>query len=82
MLERVALYITLALVLYTVSIEANGWTFWAIMALFWCSEHLTRRETELVAMAEGISKYLNMTLEEQNKIKKIHQEAMKEKNDK
>lgn len=80
MLERIALYVTLSIVLYSVQVDATTWTFWAIAALFWCAEHLVRKETEVIAMAEGITKYLGMTSEEQEKIKKIYQKTMEQQN--
>lgn len=43
-LQRIALYTTLGLVLNAVGAEFNTWAFWSILALFWASETLTRRE--------------------------------------
>jgi hypothetical protein len=44
MLQRIALYTVLGLVLNAVGAEFNTWGFWCILALFWGSETLTRRE--------------------------------------
>jgi hypothetical protein len=44
MLQRIALYTVLGLVLNAVGAEFNTWGFWSILALFWASEVLTRRE--------------------------------------
>jgi hypothetical protein len=44
MLQRIALYTVLGLVLNAVGAEFNTWGFWCILALFWGSEVLTRRE--------------------------------------
>ena len=43
-LQRIALYTTLGLVLNAVGAEFNTWAFWSILALFWASETITRRE--------------------------------------
>jgi hypothetical protein len=43
-LQRIALYTTLGLVLSAVGAEFNTWGFWCILALFWASEAITRRE--------------------------------------
>jgi hypothetical protein len=43
-LQRIALYTTLGLVLNAVGAEFNTWGFWSVLALFWASEALTRRE--------------------------------------
>ncbi len=45
MLQRIALYATLGLVLDAAQVGIDGWAFWAILALFIASEWLTRRET-------------------------------------
>lgn len=78
--QRIALYFTLGMLLTLLDITVFVWHFWAIMALFWCSEHLTRRETKETAMAEGISRFLNMSTSEQNEIKRIHQQIQRESN--
>ncbi len=44
MIQRIALYTVLGLVLNAVGAEFNTWGFWCILALFWGSETLTRRE--------------------------------------
>lgn len=44
MLLRLTLYATLGLVLDAVGQGFDTWGFWAIVALFWASEHLTRVE--------------------------------------
>ena len=44
MIQRIALYTTLGLVLNAVGAEFNTWAFWSILALFWASETITRRE--------------------------------------
>jgi hypothetical protein len=44
MIQRIALYTVLGLVLNAVGAEFNTWGFWSILALFWAAETLTRRE--------------------------------------
>ena len=44
MLQRIALYTVLGLVLNAVGAEFNTWAVWCILALFWASETLSRRE--------------------------------------
>lgn len=44
MIQRIALYTVLGLTLNAVGAEFNTWGFWSILALFWASEVLTRRE--------------------------------------
>jgi hypothetical protein len=80
LLQRFALYLTLGLVLTTMNIAILDWQFWCILALFWASEYMTRHATEQEAMAAGITAYLNMTVADQNRIKKAYQDAVKEDN--
>ena len=44
MIQRIALYTVLGLVLNAVAVDFDTWGFWCILALFWASETLTRRE--------------------------------------
>jgi hypothetical protein len=44
LVQRIALYTTLGLTLNAVGAEFDTWAFWSILALFWASETLTRRE--------------------------------------
>jgi hypothetical protein len=44
MLQRIVLYSTLGAVLYALDHSWDTWGFWAILALFWAAETLTRRE--------------------------------------
>ena len=44
MLQRIALYTTLGLVLNAVAVLPDSVGFWSILALFWASEHMTRTE--------------------------------------
>jgi hypothetical protein len=46
MIQRLALYVTLGWVLdLGLGCHWDTWQFWSIMALFWCSDALTRIET-------------------------------------
>lgn len=75
--QRVALYLALGLVLHTLSVDVFAWQFWAIIALFWSSEYMVRKGTEETAKIEGISRYLELSSDEQAKIRKLHQEWKK-----
>ena len=76
--QRFAVYLTLGLVLATLDVTVIVWQFWCIVALFWVSEYMVRKGTEEQARAEGITMFLNMNSNEQNRIKKLHQQAQKE----
>jgi hypothetical protein len=76
--QRFAVYLTLGLVLATLEVTVVTWQFWCIVALFWVSEYMVRKDTEEQARVEGITMFLNMDSNEQNRIKKLHQQAQKE----
>lgn len=44
MLQRIVLYATLGWLLNTLEHQWDSWEFWCVVALFWASEHMTRRE--------------------------------------
>jgi hypothetical protein len=44
MIQRIALYTVLGLVLNAVGADYTHWGFWCILALFWAAETITRRE--------------------------------------
>lgn len=44
MIQRIALYIVLGLVLDALGAGFDTWGFWCILALFWASETISRRE--------------------------------------
>jgi hypothetical protein len=79
--QRLAVYFALGMVLATLDATVVTWQFWCIIALFWVVEFMVRKGTEEQAMAEGITRYLNMSSSDQERIKKIHRDALKELND-
>lgn len=79
--QRIALYLTLGLVLNTLNISVGDWQFWSILALFWVSEFMVRKGTEENAMAIGIAKYLSMDSNEQARIRKLYNDTLKSQKD-
>ena len=71
MLQRIALYTVLGLVLNAVGAEFNTWGFWSILALFWASETITRREGFELGVAQGMNAYSQATPEQRAAIDKI-----------
>jgi hypothetical protein len=82
MLQRLALYVTLGLVLSALGQSWDTWGFWCVLGLFWASEHVTRREAREWAQAEGVIKYINMSEEEQLKLRRLLAAAEQELKDK
>ncbi len=71
LLQRIALYTTLGLVLNAVGAEFNTWAFWSILALFWASEALTRQEGFEQGVAAGITAYSQATESQRADLDKI-----------
>jgi hypothetical protein len=81
MLQRIVLYIALGLVLSTLDTTVVNWEFWAILALFWSAERLTRLEAQEEAMARGVQIYLSSSAEQQKKIRDAYQQDQEAQND-
>jgi hypothetical protein len=71
MIQRIALYTTLGLVLNAVGVLFDTWGFWCILALYWCSEAITRREGFDLGVAAGISAYSNANEQQRADLDKI-----------
>ena len=44
LMQRLAIYATLGLLLSTLGYYWDSWQFWCVLGLFMCSDHLARRE--------------------------------------
>ena len=53
MIQRLALYATLGLLLTALGYTGSSEVFWAMLGLMWCAEHLARAEGYDSAMAEA-----------------------------
>ena len=53
MIQRLALYATLGLLLTALGYTGSSEVFWSMLALMWCAEHLARAEGYDSAMAEA-----------------------------
>lgn len=69
MITRIVLYLTLATVLYGIGLSIAHPGFWAILALFWASEHATKIDTHEYSFVQGILTYINMTETEQRNLR-------------
>ncbi len=78
MLQRIALYAVLGLVLDAASINLEHWAFWCILGLFIASEWMTRRET-----MERVQEYVTAVRDQAARVAeaaKEVQQAIEEKN--
>jgi hypothetical protein len=66
MLQRIALYTALGLVLSALGADFTHWGFWCVVGLFWASETLTRRE----GYEAGMVFMATLSIEQLEKIKR------------
>ena len=69
MLQRIALYAVLGMVLDAAQISITHWAFWCILALFIASEWMTRRE-----VLEQVEEYVSAVKQQIERINKAAQE--------
>jgi hypothetical protein len=68
MIQRIALYTALGLVLSALGAGFNTWGFWCVVGLFWASETLTRREQHEQSYVEGILMYIQLPVDKQQEL--------------
>jgi len=71
MLTRIALYTTLGVLLDALGLSATHWGFWSVLGLFLACDRLSRIEGEQFGVADGVRRYINMTEEQQDNVKKM-----------
>ena len=78
MIERLALYLTLALVLGQLDQGASQWGFWAITALFMAYGWLNTQEGIELGLAQGIEIWTKLTEEQRVEITQLIKTIEKE----
>lgn len=80
MIQRLALYATLGLLLTALGYTASTEVFWAMLALMWSAEHLARTEGYDTAMAEAdrLVKYAEQLVERADQIVKQQEQQSKQ----
>jgi hypothetical protein len=83
MIERIALYATLGLVIDSLEVTAWSWQFWCLIALFWAAEWLARDEGHrdaaweyadaLQDAAEGIKRANMLATQYQQQLKELRE---------
>jgi hypothetical protein len=71
MIERIAVYAALGLVLSAVNANWDTWQFWCILALVWASDVLAGRQGFELGLAQGMNVYSQSTAEQRAAIDKI-----------
>lgn len=71
MIERIAVYSALGLVLSAANADWDTWQFWCILALVWASDVLAGRQGFELGVAQGMNVYSQATAEQRSAIDKI-----------
>ena len=80
MIQRLALYATLGLLLTALGYTASTEVFWAMLGLMWCAEHLARTEGYDTAMAEAnrLVQYAEQLVQRAEQITKQQEQQSKQ----
>ena len=80
MIQRLALYATLGLLLTALGYTGSSEVFWSMLALMWCAEHLARAEGYDSAMAEAdrLVQYAQQLLDRAEQIAKQQEQQSKQ----
>ena len=81
MIQRIALYATMGMLLNALGHAWDTWQFWSILAMFWASELLTRREQHEQSYVEGILMYIALDTQQQQELVQAIQQVENKYND-
>jgi hypothetical protein len=81
MIERMALYLTLAVVLGQLDQSASQWGFWAITALFIAYGWLNTQEGVEQGVSRGLNIWVDLTEEQRKELIELVKTVEKEHND-
>ena len=77
-LQRIAIYGALGLVLSEAKVQYDHWAFWCMIALFWASNYLERREGLEVGLTSGIEMMSDMSEQQRAEVIALVKEAQKD----
>jgi hypothetical protein len=80
MIQRLALYATLGLLLTALGYTGSSEVFWAMLGLMWCAEHLARAEgyDSAIAEAERLVRYAEQLVQRAEQITKQQEQQSKQ----
>ena len=78
LVQRIALYTTLGLVLMSVDLSYEQVGFWCIVALYLANEHVTGRQCFERGVATGIEMMTDMTEQQRAEVMALVKEAQKD----
>ena len=70
-MTRVVLYATLGSLLSVLGHDWDSWQFWSVLALFWASDLLSKRDGEEQGVVAGITAYSQATEQQRKDLDKI-----------
>jgi hypothetical protein len=68
MIQRIALYATMGMLLNALGHTWDSWGFWCVLAMFWGSELITRMEQHQQSYVEGILMYIQLPVDKQQEL--------------
>ena len=80
MIERLALYATLGLLLSAIGYTGSTEVFWAMLGLFWCAEHLARVDgyDSAIAEAERLVQYAEQLVQRAEQLTQQQEQQTKQ----
>lgn len=74
LITELALWLTIALLLFVVGFSWSQWQFWALAMTYWAVSTIARKQGTL----EGVINYLNLPLADQEKIRRTVNKIQKD----
>jgi hypothetical protein len=81
MIQRIALYSTMGLLLQALGHTWDTWQFWSMLSLFWASERLTKQEQHEQSYVQGILMYIALEPQQQQELAQAIQQVENNHND-
>mgnify|MGYP003661268661 CR=1 FL=1 len=81
MIQRIALYSTMGLLLQALGHTWDTWQFWSMLSLFWASERLTKQEQHEQSYVQGILMYIALEPQQQQELAQAIQQVEHNHND-
>lgn len=69
MIQRIALYSTLGLLLQALGHAWDTWQFWSVLAMFWASESVSKREQHEQSFVAGVQMYMLLSPSAQQELR-------------
>jgi hypothetical protein len=79
MIQRIALYSTMGLLLQALGHTWDTWQFWSMLALFWASESVSKREQHEQSYVQGILMYIALEPQQQQELAQAIQQVVEDK---